>query len=91
MSETDKQDMLLMAIEYLKIQYDSLQNPCVALYISRNYRLLSLLNIPSNKQERYAKHSKSWLQRHISSSRYSQKKQNELNQFVQIETDSVIQ
>lgn len=38
MSDSDKQEVLLMAIEYLKIQYDSLQNPCIALYISQ-YRV----------------------------------------------------
>ncbi len=51
MSETDEQEVLLMAIEYLRIQYDSLQKPCVALYISRYYHLLSSLNVASNKKK----------------------------------------
>ena len=45
MSDKDKQEALLMAIEFLKIQYESMQNPCVALHISRYYRLLANLNI----------------------------------------------
>ena len=45
MSDNDKQEALLMAIEFLKIQYESLQNPCIALHISRYYRLLANLNI----------------------------------------------
>jgi len=85
---TDKQEVLLMAIEYLRIQYETLQNPCVALYISRYYRLLSLLNIASNIKESYAEHSQSWLNRHIKSPTYSLKLQNELNQYVQIEFNS---
>jgi hypothetical protein len=88
MSETDKQEVLLMAIEYLRIQYETLQNPCVALYISRYYRLLSLLNIASNNKESYAQHSQFWLNRHIKSPSYSLKLQNELNQYVQIEFNS---
>ena len=46
MSDTDKQEALLMAIEFLKIQYGSLQNPCIALHISRYYRLLFGDNYP---------------------------------------------
>jgi hypothetical protein len=84
MSDNDTQEALLMAIEYLKIQYDSLQIPCIALYISRYYRLLSLLNIAKNKQESYAKHSKSWLTCHTADPRHSQKMQNQLSDFVQL-------
>jgi len=84
MSDNDKQEVLLMAIEFLKIQYESLQNPCIALHISRYYRLLSLLNIAKNRQESYAKHSKSWLTFHISNQKYSQEIQNQLNDFVQL-------
>jgi hypothetical protein len=84
MSENDKQEVLLMAIEYLKIQYEALQNPCIALLISRYYRLLSLLNIAKNKREGYAKQSKSWLTCHISNSGHSPKIQNHLNDFVQL-------
>lgn len=84
MSDSDKQEVLLMAIEYLKIQYDSLQNPCIALYISRYYRLLSLLNIPNSKQESYAKQSKSWLTCHTTNPRHSPKIQSQLNNLVQL-------
>ena len=84
MSETDKQEVLLMAIEYLKTQYDSLQNPCVALYISRYYRLLSLLDMTQNKQEKYAKQATSWINRHTTNPRYSQAMQNQLNDSVQL-------
>jgi len=85
MSHNDKQEVLLMAIEYLKVQYESQQNPCIALLISRYYRLLANLNIAKNKRERYAKHSKSWLICHISNSKHSQKMQNQLNDFVQLD------
>ncbi|MDD5321750.1 MAG: hypothetical protein PHD43_14285 [Methylococcales bacterium] len=40
MSESDKQEALLMAIEFLIIQNESLQNPCIALHISQ-YCLLN--------------------------------------------------
>jgi hypothetical protein len=84
MSDNDKQEVLLMAIEYLKIQYESLQNPCIALLISRYYRLLSLLNIAKNKREGYAKQSMSWLTCHTANPSHSQKMQNQLNDFVQL-------
>ncbi len=84
MSDNESQEVLLMAIEYLKIQYDSLQNPCIALHISRYYHLLSLLNIAKNRQKSYAKHAKSWLTCHITDPRHSQKMQNRLNDFVQL-------
>jgi len=83
MSDNDQQEVLLMAIEYLKVQYESLQNPCIALLISRYYCLLSALNIAKNKQESYAKHSKSWLTCHISNQKHSQKMQNHLHDIVQ--------
>jgi hypothetical protein len=84
MSDKDKQEALLMAIEFLKIQYESQQNPCVALHISRYYRLLANLNIATNRQNSYSKQSASWLTCHISNPRYSQKIQNQLNDFVQL-------
>ena len=84
MSEKDKQEALLMANEFLKIQYESLQNPCVALYISRYYRLLANLNIATNRQNSYSKQSASWLTCHISNPRHSQKMQSQLNDFVQL-------
>jgi hypothetical protein len=83
MSEKDQQEALLMAIEHLKTQYEALQNPCIALLISRYYRLLSVLNIVKNKQEKYAKSSRTWLTFHINNSRHSQKMQNQLNDFIQ--------
>ena len=84
MSDNNQQETLLMAIEYLKIQYESLQNPCIALHISQYYRLLANLNIAKNRQNSYAKQSKSWLTCHISNPRHSQKMQNQLNDFVQL-------
>ncbi|MDO9269118.1 MAG: hypothetical protein Q7T96_08410 [Methylobacter sp.] len=83
MSEKDQQETLLMAIEYLKTQYESLQNPCIALLISRYYRLLANLNVTKTKQEKYAKYSKSWLICHINNPRHSQKMQHQLNDFIQ--------
>ncbi len=83
MSEKDQQETLLMAIEYLKTQYEALQNPCIALLISRYYRLLSLLNMTQNKQEKYAEYSDTWLTRHINNPRHSQAMQNQLNDYIQ--------
>lgn len=66
MSENDKREVLLLAIEYLKTQFNSQQNPCVALYITRYYRLLgSLKNISNYEQKKYVDHSTAWLTRHI--------------------------
>jgi len=73
MSEKDQQETLLMAIEFLKAQYEALQNPCIALLISRYYRLLANLNMSKNKQEKYANYSRTWLTCHINNSRHSQK------------------
>lgn len=84
MFDNDTQETLLMAIDALKVQHDSLQNPCAALLISRYYRLLSLLDIGKNKQEQYAKYSTSWLTCHIDNPRHSQKMQNQLNYSVQL-------
>ncbi|MFZ2170410.1 MAG: hypothetical protein WAW61_12320 [Methylococcaceae bacterium] len=84
MSDDDKQEALLMAIEFLKIQYESLQNPCIALHISRYYRLLSNLSTAKNRQKSYTKQSISWLTCHISDQKYSHKIQNQLNDFVQL-------
>jgi len=83
MSEKDQQETLLMAIEFLKAQYEALQNPCIALLISRYYRLLANLNMSKNKQEKYANYSRTWLTCHINNSRHSQKMQNQLNDFIQ--------
>ena len=83
MSEKDQQETILMAIEYLKNQYHILQNPCIALLISRYYRLLENLSASKHKQEKYAEYSKSWLTCHINNSKYSQKMQTQLNDFIQ--------
>jgi hypothetical protein len=83
MSEKDQQETLLMAIEYLKTQYEALQNPCIALLISRYYRLLANLSIAKNKREKYVTYSRTWLSCHINNSRHSQKMQNQLNDFIQ--------
>ncbi|MCX7092713.1 MAG: hypothetical protein NTY50_04605 [Methylobacter sp.] len=82
MSEKDQQETLLMAIEYLKAQYESLQNPCIALLISRYYRLLANFNITGNKREKYVNYSKSWLACHIANPRHSPQMQNQLTDFI---------
>ena len=84
MSDNDQQNMLLIAIEHLKLQYEFLQNPCIALLISRHYRLLSNSNIAKDKQERYANNSKSWLTCYISDQKHSQKMQNHLHDLIQL-------
>lgn len=48
MSDNEKQGVLLIAIDSLKVQY-KLQHPCVALLIARYYRLLSVLHISPSK------------------------------------------
>ena len=83
MSDNDKQEVLLMAIEHLKVQYEFRQNPCIALLISRYYYLLSNISFAKNKKKRCAKYSRSWLACYISHPRHSQKIQNQLNDFVQ--------
>jgi hypothetical protein len=83
MSDDDKsQGMLLLAIEYLEVQYQFLQNPCIALLISRQYRLLANSTIEENQQGKYADHSKSWLTFYITHQNHSQKMQNQLNDLV---------
>lgn len=82
MSDNENQEVLLMAIDYLKIQYSALQNPCIALYISRYYRLLSELNSIQNKPTSYASQAHSWLIRHTDSPRNSPKLQMQLTDFI---------
>jgi len=72
MSKKDQQETLLMAIEYLKTQYEALQNPCIALLISRYYRLLGNLSSSKHKQEKYAEYSRTWLGCHANNSNHSQ-------------------
>lgn len=85
MSENENQEVLLMAIEYLKIQYADLQAPCIALYISRYYRLLSEFNTVQNRQASYAQHSRSWLIRHADNPRHPHKLQSQLNDFITLQ------
>lgn len=82
MSKKDQQEILLMAIEYLKTQYEALQNPCIALLISRYYRLLGNLSTFKNK-EKYVKYSRTWLACHTNDPRYPQRIQHQLNDFIQ--------
>lgn len=82
MSKKDQQEILLMAIEHLKIQYEALQNPCIALLISRYYRLLGNLSTVKNK-EKYAGYSRTWLACHIGNSQYPQRIQHRLNDYIQ--------
>ncbi len=83
MSEKDQQETILMAIEYLKNQYESLQNPCIALLISRYYHLLENLSVTQSKQKKYAEYSKSWLTCHVNNPKHSQQMQTQLNDFIQ--------
>ncbi|MDP3876336.1 MAG: hypothetical protein Q8Q50_05085 [Methylobacter sp.] len=83
MSEKDQQETILMAIECLKKQYACCQTPCIALLISRYYRLLENFSVAKSKQEKYAEYSKSWLTCHINNPKYSQKIQAQLNDFIQ--------
>ncbi|WP_394752380.1 hypothetical protein [Crenothrix sp.] len=83
MTEKDAHKMLLMAVEYLKTQYDLLKTPCIALQVSRHYRLLANLTLSPKKQRRYTRRSKSWLAYYIKSKQHPLKMQNQLNDFIQ--------
>jgi hypothetical protein len=83
MSKKDQQETLLMAVEHLKTQYEALQYPCIALLISRYYRLLGNLTTSKNKQEKYAAYSRTWLNCHINNPRHPQRIQHQLNDFIQ--------
>lgn len=86
MSEKDQQETILMAIEHLKNQYESLQSPCIALLISRYYRLLVSFNVTKDKQKnhtRYAKYAKTWTTCYIDNRRHSRTMQLQLNDFIQ--------
>ncbi|SJM89529.1 hypothetical protein CRENPOLYSF2_120006 [Crenothrix polyspora] len=82
MTENDTHRMLLMAIECLLDQYNSLQTPCIALQISRHYRLLANLTLSPKKQRRYTRRAKSWLAYYIKNESHPQKIQNQLDDFV---------
>ena len=84
MSDNEKQEVLLIAIDTLKVQYKLQQPPCVALLIARYYRLLSVLNISQCKQEKYSEQSKSWIVLHAANPRHSQKIQALLDAFIQL-------
>jgi hypothetical protein len=82
MSDNDKQQIVLMAIQHLKVQYKSLQNPCIVLLISRHYRLLSDSCIDEDKREVYANDARRWLTYYIKEQNHSIKLQTYLNDFV---------
>lgn len=83
MSDNDKQQLLLIAIEHLKFQYKSLHSPFVALLISKYYCLLSNSSSTKDQQEKYAISSRLWLARYIKNHRHSQKMQTHLHDFIQ--------
>lgn len=83
MSDNDSQNLLLIAIEQLKIHYETLHYPCIALLIAKHYHLLSNANVAKDRQEYYANYSKSWLTCYIDNQRHSQKMQNHLHDFIQ--------
>jgi len=86
MSEKDQQETILMAIEHLKNQYKSVQSPCIALLISRYYRLLVNFNVTKSQQKKYAKYAKyarAWITCYINNPRHSRTMQHQLNDFIQ--------
>ncbi|MGZ8137662.1 MAG: hypothetical protein ACXW1W_18990 [Methylococcaceae bacterium] len=84
MSDNDKQSLLLIAVEHLIQQhYQSAPNPCIALSISRYYRLLANANSRTDKQEKYTAHAKQWLACYINNSGYPPKIQDRLHDLVQ--------
>lgn len=83
MSDNDSQNLLLIAIEQLKIHYEALRYPCIALLIAGHYRSLSNANFTKDQQECYADYSKSWLTCYVNNHRHSQKMQNQLYDFIE--------
>lgn len=75
MSDEDNQATLIMAIEALTIQHHALQHPCIALYISRCYRLLAEQEIMGAKRNQYLEHAHAWLDQHIGHQRHPQRLQ----------------
>jgi|GEM_PF-542713 len=84
MSDNDRQNLLLIAIEQLKIHYEALHYPCIALLIAQHYHSLSNAESAKEQQEDYVNHSKSWFICYISNQRHSQKMQNHLHDFIQL-------
>lgn len=60
MQDDKKHELLISAIDYLKIQYAMGQSPCLALVISRHYRLLAESCAENYSKTNYVSQSGSW-------------------------------
>jgi hypothetical protein len=84
MSDEDLEAAVLKTVEYLENEYDCHHKPCIALLISRQYRVLSGLN--NNYENRYLNDAFSWLIRYARDKSHSQKIQIQLLDFIQFES-----
>jgi len=60
MQDDKKHELLISAIDYLKVQYAMGQSPCLALVISRHYRLLAESCVENNSKTNYVNQASSW-------------------------------
>jgi len=60
MQDDKKHELLISAIDYLKVQYAMGQSPCLALVISRYYRLLAESCVENNNKINYVNQASSW-------------------------------
>lgn len=83
MSNANQQNLLLATIAQLQAQYELLPKPCVALLISKHYRVLANLANTQKQQQRYADEKLFWLNCYINNQRHSEKMQHQLHDFIQ--------
>lgn len=72
----------LLAIDHLKRQKQYLQNPCIALLISRQYRLLANSVFEKEQQENYALNARLWLRLYINHYQHSKKMRHQLHKLM---------
>jgi hypothetical protein len=65
MQDDKKHELLISAIDYLKVQYAMGQSPCLALVISRHYRLLAESCAESSNKTNYVNQASSWFGRYL--------------------------
>ncbi len=84
MSDEDLEAVILKTVEYLENEYACHHKPCIALLISRQYRLLS--GLKNNHENGYLNDAFSWLYRYTRDKTHSQKIQTQLLDFIQFES-----
>ena len=83
MFNADEQSLLLTTIEHLQLHYEFLPKPCIALLISKHYRVLSNLPITKDQKQNYGDKEAFWLACYINNQRHSKKMQSHLHDFIQ--------